>query len=289
MRNKILIIGANGMLGSSLLRYFAANPCFTVLGTTRDQCVGEFLEAQYNVKIFSGIDAINSEHLQLIIKENQPQIVFNCVGIIKQLDAAKNNITSIEINSLLPHKLAQICSFNNAKLIHFSTDCVFSGNEGNYIESDEPDAVDLYGRSKYLGEVSYGGHLTLRTSIIGHELNSNHSLIDWFLSQQNSVTGYTNAIFSGLPTCYIAEVIEQYVLPNDLSGLFHLSIDPISKYDLLTMVNKIYKKNIEIIPFDDFTIDRSLNSKAFRDKTNFYPESWGKLIEKMYNEYKKHF
>ena len=289
MRKKILIVGANGMLGSSLLRYFSSIGGYEVIGTTRNIVVAEQLEQKLNVKIIDNVDATDFKRLESVVEEHKPNIVLNCVGIIKQLDAAKNNILSIEINSLLPHKLAQLCSVHNAKLIHFSTDCIFKGTKGNYVEDDESDAIDLYGKSKFLGEVGYDGHLTLRTSIIGHELESNHSLVDWFLSQKNSVTGFTNAIFSGLPTCYMAEVIHKYVLPNNLSGLFHLSVDPISKYDLLNIINKVYGKNIDIKPADDFRIDRSLNSTLFRNKTNFAPESWTKLIEKMNDEYNKYF
>ncbi|EAN8505911.1 SDR family oxidoreductase [Salmonella enterica] len=289
MRKKILIVGANGMLGSSLLRYFSSIGGYEVIGTTRNIVVAEQLERKLNVKIIDNVDATDFKRLESVVEEHKPNIVLNCVGIIKQLDAAKNNILSIEINSLLPHKLAQLCSAHNAKLIHFSTDCIFKGTKGNYVEDDESDAIDLYGKSKFLGEVGYDGHLTLRTSIIGHELGSNHSLVDWFLSQKNSVTGFTNAIFSGLPTCYMAEVIHKYVLPNNLSGLFHLSVDPISKYDLLNIIKKVYGKNIDIKPTDDFRIDRSLNSTLFRNKTIFAPESWTKLIEKMNDEYNKYF
>lgn len=289
MRKKILIVGANGMLGSSLMRHFASEANFNVIGTTRSRATAEFLEKNYNVTIISDIDVTNFSRLKEVIADQQPDYVFNCVGIIKQLDAAKNNIMSIEINSLLPHKLAQICTEHHSRLIHFSTDCVFKGSKGNYVESDEPDSTDLYGKSKELGEVDYDGHLTLRTSIIGHELGSNHSLVDWFLSQNESITGFTNAIFSGLPTCYMAEVIQQYVLPNDVSGLFHLSVDPINKYELLSLINKIYGKNITIKPSGDFKIDRSLDSTPFREKTGFVPELWPKLIEKMNNEYKRYF
>lgn len=289
MRKKILIVGANGMLGSSLLRYFSSIEDYEVVGTTRSIVVAKQLEQKLNVKIIDSVDVTDFERLESVVVEHKTNIVFNCVGIIKQLDAAKNNILSIEINSLLPHKLAQLCSAHSAKLIHFSTDCIFKGTKGNYVEDDESDALDLYGKSKFLGEVGYNGHLTLRTSIIGHELGTNHSLVDWFLSQKKSVSGFTNAIFSGLPTCYMAEVIHKHVLPNNLSGLFHLSVEPISKYDLLNIIKKIYGVNIDIKPADEFRIDRSLNSTLFRNKTNFVPESWTKLIEKMNDEYKKYF
>lgn len=289
MRNKILVVGANGMLGSSILRYFSEVGHYEVLGTTRSTESARYLENSTNANLISGIDVNDFARLESVIIEHKPNIVFNCIGVIKQLDAAKNNIITIGINSLLPHKLAQVCSVNDAKLIHFSTDCIFKGTKGNYIETDESDAIDLYGKSKFLGEVDYGGHLTLRTSIIGHEFGTNHSLVDWFLSQKGSARGFTNAIFSGLPTCYMAEVIHRYVIPNNLSGLYHLSVDPISKYELLKIINSIYGKNIELVPTGDLRIDRSLNSSQFQNKTNYSPKSWVKLIEMMNDEYKKYF
>ncbi|AKA39523.1 dTDP-4-dehydrorhamnose reductase family protein [Yersinia ruckeri] len=290
MHKKIIILGASGMLGGSLFRHFSCCDKYDVLGTVRSENAAHLIKKQGFENIITGIDTYNISTISNLIKEFRPDYLFNCVGIIKQLDAAKNNITSIEINALIPHKLAEICTLNNVKLIHFSTDCVFTGDRGNYKETDIPDATDLYGLTKRMGEVAYDGHLTLRTSIIGHELSSHHSLIDWFLSQKKPVNGYSKAIFSGLPTCYVAEVIEKYVFPNDkLSGLKHLSTSPISKFDLLNIVNSIYGKNIDIIESDNLVIDRSLNSDHFRHETGFSPEPWDLLIEKMNNEYKKYF
>ena len=205
------------------------------------------------------------------------------MGIIKQLSSSYDPLVSIPINSLLPHRLAKLCISKNIRLIHLSTDCVFSGSHGGYIEGDFPDANDLYGRSKYLGEVDYPGCVTLRTSIIGHELHSTNSLIDWFLSQSTAVKGYTNAIFSGLPTNEMAMVIRDYVIPNtNLSGLYHVSVDPISKYDLLELVRDTYGKKIEIVPDDIVRIDRSLNSKKFSEVTGFKPKPWPLLVKEMY-------
>lgn len=173
-----------------------------------------------------------------------------------------------------------------ARLIHFSTDCVFSGKQGQYKEDDFADAYDLYGRTKYLGEVDYENAITLRTSIIGHELESKRSLVDWFLNQSSEVKGFRKAIFSGLPTIEIARIVREYVIPNPkLRGLYHLSVDPISKYDLLRMVGTIYGKDIAIIPDDELIIDRSLNSDRFRSATGFKPKPWLELVEAMHNEY----
>ncbi|ENO0516206.1 dTDP-4-dehydrorhamnose reductase family protein [Escherichia albertii] len=290
MSKKILVIGANGMLGSSLLRFFTQYPCYKVLGTVRnDGAKLELVKQGFN-NVISGIDVTIFSTIEKTIDNLRPDYVFNCVGIIKQLDAAKDNITSISINSLLPHKLARLCSTYKAKLIHFSTDCVFSGKKGNYNEKDLPDAYDLYGKSKQLGEVDYGGHLTLRTSIIGHEISSHHSLVDWFLSQKNSINGYSNAVFSGLPTVYVAEVIHKYIIPNaGCCGLRHLSVEPINKYELLGLINEIYSHNIQINNSKDLKIDRSLDSSLFRQETGFAPLNWPELIEKMNNEYNKYF
>ncbi len=176
-------------------------------------------------------------------------------------------------------------------MIHFSTDCVFTGDSGNYTEESFADSRDLYGLSKYLGEVSYDHTLTIRTSIIGHEIKSNVSLVDWFLSQENECKGFTKAIYSGFPTNSLARIIEKIILPKfmqgEVSGLYHVSTEPISKYDLLKKIASVYKKEINIIPYEDFEIDRSLNSDRFRAEFNYQPESWGYLVEEMHTLYKE--
>ncbi|MBD2824376.1 dTDP-4-dehydrorhamnose reductase family protein [Xenorhabdus szentirmaii] len=290
MSKKILIIGANGMLGGSLLRHFSSCENYEVLGSTRNENSAQKLKKQGFGNIISGISLESTENIGKLISEFKPDFLFNCVGIIKQLDSSKNHIESIEINALLPHKLAKICTKNQTKLIHFSTDCVFSGKDGLYKETDIADASDLYGKSKLLGEVLYDGHITLRTSIIGHEIDTCHSLVDWFLSQNKTINGFSKAIFSGLPTCYVAEVLEKYVLPNQsLAGLYHLSAEPINKYELLKLVNSIYNKNCNIYESKELVIDRSLDSSLFRKETGFIPEDWNSLIRKMNYEYKKYF
>lgn len=289
MSKKILILGANGMLGGSLHRYFS-NTENSVVGTVRSKAALEQLADIGFDNIISGIDVKDYAILESTIFEIKPDYVFNCIGLIKQLSQSELPVPAIEINSLLPHKIAEICTKNDSRLIHFSTDCVFSGRMGSYIESSVPDATDIYGRSKLLGEVSYDKHLTLRTSIIGHELNSNISLVDWFLSQNDSVKGFSNAIFSGLPTCYIAEFLEKYVICNpDLAGMYHLSAEPIDKYNLLLLIKDKYKIELEVIDYPDFVIDRSLNSDSLRDLLNFQPPAWPDLIEKMNDEFNDYF
>lgn len=272
---KIIVMGASGMLGHQL--YLQLQKNHEVWGTVRDK--------KWHPELLSGYDVHDLEKVEALIREKKPDFVINCVGIIKQLKASEDKIISLEINSLWPHKLANICERNNVRMIHFSTDCVFSGTKGNYFESDLADARDTYGLSKYMGEVDYAHTLTLRTSIIGHELNSNVSLVDWFMSQKNQCKGFSKAIFSGFPTVVMANFIENYVLKNFFSGIYHFSSAPINKYELLKLVAKEYDKNIEIMPSEDLVIDRSLNSDKLQTKTGFTPPSWTEMIKQMRQHY----
>jgi len=289
MNDRVLVLGANGMLGGSLLRYLTTHTNAQVLGSVRNKLAAEQLKLLGFHNINDGIDVQNKQALRTLFKKFKPTLVLNCVGVIKQLDKSKAHVSTIELNSLLPHRLAQLCDECGAKLVHFSTDCVFSGQLGGYDEKSLPDATDLYGRSKLLGEVDYGKHLTLRTSIIGHELNSSVSLVDWFLNQKGQVNGFAKAIFSGLPTIYIGEFIKNYVLGNDLSGLYHLSVEPIDKFSLLSLVKAEYGLETDIKKDEKFVIDRSLNSNKLRSITGFSPDSWPTLIKKMHDEFVQYF
>lgn len=283
---KVLILGVTGMLGYSLFTNLADNAAFAVTGTVRNLNGKHFFFDKYQDLLLSGIDVTDIASIANAINEIQPDVVINCIGLIKQHDIAKQHVAAIEINSLLPHQLASLCDQYNTRLIHFSTDCVFDGKQGMYYETDLPTATDLYGKSKCLGEVIYGRHLTLRTSIIGHELNSAVSLIDWFLSQEGEVNGFSKAIFSGLPTCYIAKLLAEKILLNpDLCGLYHLSVEPIDKFSLLSLVARIYGKDIVINESTQLMIDRSLDSALLRQTIDFTPPSWSELIEVMHNDY----
>lgn len=280
---KILVLGASGMLGSAIFRYLSQNLNFEMYGTVRTRKKLPFLKKDQLDKVFFDFDVEHQGKLEELLFSIKPNVVINCVGIVKQLDAAFDPLVSISINALLPHRIAKLCLKINARLIHISTDCVFSGRDGNYKESNFSDADDLYGRSKFLGEVG-GACITLRTSIIGHEIGTNHSLIDWFLSQTHQIQGYKKAIFSGLPTVEVAEVIEKHVIPNPaMRGLYHLAADPISKYELLKLVAIVYQKNdVEIIPDESYSIDRSLNAEKFCNETGYKAPPWPDLINKMY-------
>ena len=287
---KVLILGATGMLGYSLFSNLNEHASLSVFGAVRSITCKESFFSDLQQQLITGIDAYDISSLQHAIELVSPDVVINCVGLIKQHGISKQHIDAIKINALLPHELANICDQFNAKLIHFSTDCVFTGEVGLYTEDSFPDARDLYGKSKCLGEVSYGKHLTLRTSIIGHELNSAVSLVDWFLSQGESTKGFSKAIFSGLPTSYIAKLLVEYILPNpEVVGLLHLSVNPIDKYSLLKLIAKQYQKQISITESQELVIDRSLNSDKFRQLTQFNPPSWRELVEFMYTDYVKRY
>lgn len=283
---KVLILGATGMLGYSLFTNLADNAAFSVIGTVRSLNGKQVFFDKYQDCLLPDIDVTDIASIASAINEVRPDVVINCIGLIKQNDIAKQHVAAIKINALLPHQLAALCDKYNARLIHFSTDCVFDGKQGMYNETDLPTATDLYGKSKCLGEVTYGRHLTLRTSIIGHELDSAVSLIDWFLSQKDEVDGFSKAIFSGLPTCYIATLLAEKILLNPaLCGLYHLSVEPIDKFSLISLVAEIYDKDIVINESTQLVIDRSLDSSLLRQTIDFTPPSWSELIEVMHNDY----
>lgn len=280
---RVLVLGVTGMLGHDVFRVLEESSELDVWGTLRNSSgLAHFTEKQHE-RLLMGVDVLDQDALTSALARVRPDVVINCVGLIKQLADANDPLVALPINSLLPHRLLKLCTLGGARLIHISTDCVFSGNKGMYLESDLSDAEDLYGKSKYIGELhDQPNAITLRTSIIGHELGSNHALLDWFLSQEGSVKGYRKAIFSGLPTVELARVIRDYVIPSrQLHGLYHVSVDPIDKYRLLTLVADVYGKNIEIVPDDQVVIDRSLDSSLFRHASGYTPPSWPELIEQM--------
>jgi dTDP-4-dehydrorhamnose reductase len=280
---KVMVLGASGMLGNAVLKTFSGDARFTVSGTARSESARRLLPENLRDLVVSGIDVEQYDSLVQAFAQIRPDVVINCIGLIKQLSSANDPLSALPINAMLPHRLARLCAINGARLIHVSTDCVFDGSKGMYLEGDRPDAYDLYGRSKLLGEVDYENAITLRTSIIGHELNSANALVDWFLTQQGSVKGFKHAVFSGLPTAELARVIRDHVLPRpEMRGLYHVSAEPINKYDLLRLVAEVYSTQIEIVADDSLKIDRSLNSDRFRRETGYSPASWPELINFMH-------
>ena len=279
---KVLVLGVTGMLGNAVFRLFAKSAGYEAVGSARSSSLLSLFPKQLSDRVICGVDVEHIDSLIHLFSKVQPEVVINCIGLVKQLAEADNPLVAIPNNSLLPHRLAQLCNVAGSRLVHISTDCVFSGDKGMYIEADSSDAKDLYGRSKYLGEVNYPHAITLRTSIIGHELRGAQSLVGWFLAQQDGVKGFTRAMFSGLPTVELARVIRDYVLTRPgLHGVYHVSAQPISKFDLLTLIAKIYSRNIAITPDDSVVIDRSLDSSRFRDLTGYQPQPWPEMVRRM--------
>jgi len=280
----ILVLGANGMLGNAVLRWFSRQERFNVVGSVRHARGIDVLQPLApSARLVSGVDVENLDSLTRLFAQARPDVVINCIGLIKQLAEADDPLSVLPLNALLPHRLDLLSRAAGARLVHVSTDCVFSGSRGNYHESDRPDADDLYGRSKLLGEVTASASaITLRTSIIGRELGSAHALVNWFLSQKTGINGYTRAVFSGVPTVELARIIDQHVLPDPgLAGLYHVSAEPIDKCSLLQLVAKEYGHRIPITPSDEVKIDRSLDSSRFRSATGYRPDSWPELVRRM--------
>ena len=279
---KILIFGATGMLGHKLFQKLSG--AFDVTGTIRgsydDVKQYDFLKRDRIIEFTSADDAAS---INSAIAKANPDVVMNAIGVVKQLPSAKNVIKTLEINSMFPNRLAELAQTHGFRLITISTDCVFDGVRGFYSENDQPNANDLYGKSKNLGEVSAAGCVTLRTSIIGRELGSAHSLVEWFLSNRGgSVKGFTNAIYSGFPTIVFADIITSLITDHkEISGLYHVAADPITKFDLLTLVNKYYETGIDIVASDELKIDRSLDGRKFEAATGFTPLPWEEMIKTM--------
>lgn len=291
MKKKILVLGATGMIGHVIFNVLMNDDRYDVYGTARriDNFAGKFPPENFK-RIRAFVDADDFDSIMRVMAAVQPDVVINCIGIIKQIPFwAKDPLKSITINAQLPHKISMICRASNARMIQLSTDCVFEGTKSNYTEEDNPDALDIYGRTKFLGEVYYPHCVTIRTSTIGHELKGGFGLLEWFLSQAKEATGFKKAIFTGFPTNELASIIASHIIPNEeLTGLYHVSTKPISKYDLLKIIAHKYKMDIEIKPNESFISDRSLNNNKFINATGYKLKEWNLLIDEMYNFYKSY-
>jgi len=283
---EILVLGGMGMLGHKVVQRlrqrFPGTYC-TIRGSTTDRVERRFFQ---NGSVFEHFDAKDFGSLERLLLANRPRVVINCIGIIKQRAAANEAAMCITVNSLLPHKLAQICGQWGGRLIHFSTDCVFSGRRGGYREEDAADAEDLYGRTKFLGEVAGEKTLTLRTSIIGRELAHFTSLLEWFLSQNHGkVKGYKKAVYSGVTTNWLADVVGNLIDTHpDLSGLYQITGPTISKFDLLCVLRDAYNLDIEILPDDEFWCDRSMVGEKFVRSTGYVCPPWRELATQLAEE-----
>jgi dTDP-4-dehydrorhamnose reductase len=270
------------MLGSAVFRVLNDLEGATVFGTVRSEVSVQFFKSQLAAQLLVIEDLEDFDVLQRLIEEVRPQLVINCVAL------RKSDITDpmkyISIFSLLPRRLAYQCRKISARLILISSDGVFSGTRGNYVEEDLPDATDFYGVAKILGEIAEPNVITLRTSIIGHDLQSKSGLLEWFLSQEDKCKCYTRAIFSGFPTVALAQIIRDVVIPRvELQGIYHVATQPISKYDLLQLVATRYDKCITLVSDDSVAINRSLSSKRFTEATGYISPDWTALIDLMYS------
>jgi dTDP-4-dehydrorhamnose reductase len=279
---RLLIIGGGGMLGHTLWQLSREN--FETRVTMRGE--GEGVARRIGADpadVFPGVDARDFDSLVRAFARWRPEGVVNCAGIVKQRPEAKDAIKSLGVNAVFPHRLAELCRACGARLVHISTDCVFSGRQGSYREADSPDADDLYGRSKLLGEVGGPCAVTLRTSIIGRELSGGVGLVEWFLAQPGpEVPGYVHARFSGLTTAALSRVIlEVLARHSSLEGLYHVAAEPISKFDLLRLLADAFGREVAIRPVEEPHIDRTLDGSRFRQATGWAPPDWPSMIAEL--------
>jgi len=278
---RVLILGGTGMLGHRLWINLCRN--YETWVTVRGSA-SSFPDHPAFPKPFvrSNVDGLIFDEVTRAFASIQPDLVINCIGLIKQIPTASDPVSSLSLNAMLPHRVSLLCRTAGIRMIHISTDCVFAGKKGHYTESDQSDAEDLYGRSKFLGEVSYPHTVTLRTSIIGRELQAQYGLIEWFLARQGTIRGYCRASYTGFTTDELSRIIINHVIPQpNLSGVYHVSSETISKYELLMLVNEAFGRKIVIIPEEKFICDRSLDSTRFRQATGYKPPSWSKMISEL--------
>lgn len=279
---RILVLGGDGMLGHQLLASFRDRHDVRVtLHQPRAAYAAYGLFTPDNS--IDQVDVLDPGGVQRALDRSAPEAVVNCVGIVKQRSAAKAAIPSITINALWPHQLLELCRARGARVIHLSTDCVFSGLHGDYRETDVPDPIDLYGRSKLLGEVSEAPGLTLRTSIIGLELSRHAGLIEWFLAQRGIIRGFRRAIYTGLTTIELARVIERLIVEYPrMHGVWQVASDPINKYELLVrLAGMLGRTDVEIEADDTFVCDRSLRADAFAAETGYTAPSWESMLREL--------
>lgn len=279
---RLLILGGSGMLGHQLWRGLHAqhDTWVTLRRPVADFEVHNLFD---EAKAIQFDDITDDTALERALGQAKPEAVINCVGLIKQRDEASDEALTLRVNAEFPHRLAKRCGEAGARLIHFSTDCIFAGTKGNYTESDPSDAADLYGQSKHQGEVADAHSVTLRTSVIGHELATNLALLDWFLSQRGqAIRGFTKAIYSGFTTLEMARIVDRILTQHtDLSGVWHVASEPISKFGLLELCREKLGWEGVIEPNDEFVCDRSLNADRFNQATGYSPPSWEAMISEL--------
>ena len=286
---KILVLGVSGMLGSAIFNILNENQNLKVIGTIRSNRSKKSYNSIIAKKLIKVGDITKLENLIKVFKQVKPKVVINCISLQKHLLKKQDPLIMIPTYSVLPHQLSKLCKKSRARLIQISTDGVFSGKKGKYKENDLKDSDNIYGISKYLGELKEEHTMTIRTSIIGHEINTKDGLVEWFLSQKNQCECFNNAIFSGFPTDVLAEIIRDFIIPNNkLHGVYHIASKPISKCELLTLIAKEYGIKIKLKTNNKIKINRSLNSDRFKAVTGYVSPEWKDLIKSMHL-YKKKF
>ena len=278
------------MIGNCLFKYLSLKKKYQVYGFVRNKMILNHENKLIDKKKLIEVQILGNNNFKKVIQDLNPEVIINCAGIVKQNPLIKNIPLTIELNSLFPHNLNLICKELNCRLIQLSTDCVFSGRKGNYKENDYADANDLYGRSKFMGEINDKNCLTIRTSFIGHELKNKWGLLSWFISQEKKVNGFKNSIYSGLTTLEIAKIIYKFVLPNkEINGLYHIASKPIDKFSLLEIINEIYQKDITIKKDYSLINDKSLDFSKFREVTGYEPIEWAYALKELKNFQKTNY
>lgn len=279
---RILIFGASGMLGHKL--YQELGRAHEVFGTIRrDFASVERFGIFDRDRILERVDATDAGSAATAVERIKPDCVINAVGVIKQIPAASDPATMVRLNAIFPRELATLAAERGFRLITISTDCVYDGSRGGYTEADAPNARDMYGMSKFLGEIAQPGALTLRTSIIGRELGTRHSIVEWFLANRGGrVDGYTKALYSGLTTIEFARVVGHIIAKHpNLQGVYNLSAEPITKYELLEFLNAAFRAHVQIVPSDELAIDRTLDSSGLREAISYTPPGWASMIAEL--------
>lgn len=285
---RVLVLGASGMLGHILWKSLSLRfpETYATIRGCRDDYKKTDLFKNEN-KVFESVDALNFSNLEKVFDKVKPEVILSCIGITKRKIDVNNPATASSLNSILPNRLAIWGAKNGAKVINFSTDCVFDGTIGHYTEESLTSAKDVYGKTKALGEVKTGSALTLRSSFIGPELSNGSELLEWFIAQSSVVKGYKKAIYSGFTTLELCRIVEKLLVNfPQAHGLYNVSSEPISKFDLLTLIKRKMGMDIEIIPDDSFFCDRSLDSSKFRKEFGYTPPSWEKMIDELAIELK---
>ena len=279
---RVVVTGASGMIGSTLARVISGSGAYDVIGVGRRK----FAVSNPGFHYREFPDLSSEDAVRRLYSDFCPDIVINCAGLTKHHPSGGDPVEALRANALLPHFLGAEAETRKCRFIHISTDCVFRGDKGHYLETSLLDAEDIYGKSKGFGELIGDKHLVLRTSTIGHETGTSFGLLEWFLGTAGKCRGFSNVFFSGLPTIELANLLIAFILPhNDLAGLYNIGGKRIDKHSLLSIIADIYGHDIEIINDPGFVIDRSLDSSKFLNKTGYKAPDWPELIEKMFADW----